>query len=72
MATIKAPALVIHGAEDPLIPMACGQDTALSIANVKYLPIEGMGHDLPPELDPIVIEAICEPTKKSEYGSRSE
>jgi len=60
LATITAPALVIHGTEDPLIPLACGQDTALSIPNARFLPIEGMGHDLPPELNPTVIEAICE------------
>lgn len=60
LATITAPALVIHGTEDPLMPLACGQDTALSIPNARYLPIEGMGHDLTPELNPIVIEAICE------------
>ncbi|PYG61968.1 alpha/beta hydrolase [Rhizobium sp. UGM030330-04] len=59
LATITAPTLVIHGTDDPLIPPACGHDTALSIPNAIYLPIEGMGHDLPRELDRTVIEAIC-------------
>ncbi|WP_025320737.1 alpha/beta fold hydrolase [Granulibacter bethesdensis] len=60
LATITAPALVIHGTDDPLIPPACGHDTALSIAGAIYRPIEGMGHDLPPEFDQTVINAICE------------
>jgi pimeloyl-ACP methyl ester carboxylesterase len=59
LSAITAPALVIHGTEDPLIPLACGQDTALSIPNARYLPVEGMGHDLPPEVHRTVIEAIC-------------
>lgn len=59
LATVTAPTLVIHGTEDPLIPPACGQDTALSIPNAVYLPIDGMGHDLPRELEERIIEAIC-------------
>ncbi len=60
LATIAMPALVIHGADDPLIPAACGHDTAISIPHAVYRLIEGMGHDLPPELDAVVIRAICE------------
>lgn len=59
LATIAAPTLVIHGTDDPLIPPACGLDTARSIPNAIHLPIVGMGHDLPSELDQTVIDAIC-------------
>nr|WP_277614165.1 alpha/beta hydrolase [Kaistia nematophila] len=58
LATITAPTLVIHGVEDPLIPLACGADTAASIPNAAYMPIDGMGHDLPPELYRAVARAI--------------
>lgn len=44
---ITAPALVIHGAADPLVPIACGQDVANNIAGAHFIDIEGMGHDLP-------------------------
>ncbi|WP_237151861.1 alpha/beta fold hydrolase [Oryzibacter oryziterrae] len=47
LAAILAPTLVIHGTDDPLIPPACGEDTARSIPGSTYLPIEGMGHDIP-------------------------
>ena len=70
LAMITAPALVIHGTQDPLIPLACGQDTALSIRNARFLPIEGMGHDLPPELHAIVIEAISEMARTCTDGER--
>ena len=40
--------LVVHGTRDVLVPFACGQDTAQRISGAKFVPIEGMGHDLPP------------------------
>jgi len=45
---IKAPTLVLHGRDDPLVPVACGQDTARRIRGAKYHVIPGMGHDLAP------------------------
>ena len=48
--TITCPTLVIHGAADPLIPLACGVDTASLIPGARLEVIEGMGHDLPPQL----------------------
>ena len=47
---ITAPTLVIHGAADPLVPAACGEDTARQIAGARFALIEGMGHDLPAQL----------------------
>ena len=46
---IAAPTLVIHGKADPLVPLACGEDTARRIPGAKLVVIDGMGHDLPPE-----------------------
>ena len=48
--TVVAPALVIHGAADPLVPLACGVDTARAIPGARLEVIEGMGHDLPVQL----------------------
>ncbi|UDQ87534.1 alpha/beta fold hydrolase [Xanthobacter autotrophicus] len=58
LATIAVPALVIHGACDPLIPPACGADTAASIPGAEFLLIEGMGHHLPASLHRRVADAI--------------
>lgn len=49
--TIRLPALVIHGTDDPLVPIACGRDTARLIPGSILHEIEGMGHDFPPALD---------------------
>lgn len=47
---IAVPTLVIHGAADRLIPLACGVDTARLVPGAHLEVIEGMGHDLPAQL----------------------
>ncbi|MBV8093113.1 MAG: alpha/beta hydrolase [Acetobacteraceae bacterium] len=46
LARIRAPALVIHGAADRLVPLAAGRDTARKIPRAKLVIVRGMGHDL--------------------------
>ncbi|MEK4852249.1 alpha/beta hydrolase [Paenibacillus sp. FSL H7-0756] len=58
LAAIEVPALVIHGMDDPLFVPACGEDTASSIPGAELMLVEGMGHDLPPQLYHRTIEAI--------------
>lgn len=48
--TIKAPSLVIHGEDDPLVPAACGVDTAKHLPNAELKLFPGMAHDLPTAL----------------------
>ncbi|MFT2092395.1 alpha/beta fold hydrolase [Paraglaciecola sp. 2405UD69-4] len=47
---VTVPSLVIHGASDPLIPVASGYATANALANAKLKVYPGMGHTLPEEL----------------------
>jgi proline iminopeptidase len=56
--TITVPTLVIHGAADPLVPLACGVDTAERIPGARLEVIEGMGHDLPVQLVERLISLI--------------
>jgi len=46
LSTLDLPTLVIHGDDDPLVPLEAGQDTAEAIPNAELLVIEGMGHEL--------------------------
>lgn len=66
LAAVKAPALVIHGAADPLVPLAGGRDTAEAIPGAELRVFEGMGHDLPPALWPQLVEAIAALTERAE------
>jgi pimeloyl-ACP methyl ester carboxylesterase len=45
---IKSPTMVLHGRADPLVPLACGHDTARRISGSKFHIVDGMGHDLVP------------------------
>jgi pimeloyl-ACP methyl ester carboxylesterase len=67
--TIAVPTLVVHGANDPLMPLAGGRDTAANIRGAELLVIEGMGHDLPPELYQTVTSAIAANARRA-HGRR--
>jgi len=45
LSEIELPFQVLHGSADPLIPLACGEDTA-ERAGAPLVVIEGMGHDV--------------------------
>ena len=48
LSKVGVPTLVLHGKADPLVPFACGQDTAQRIPDARLVGIDNMGHDLPP------------------------
>lgn len=58
LATIRVPTLVLHGAADPLIPPACGEDVANKIKGAELRLIDGMGHDFPLALTETFADAI--------------
>jgi pimeloyl-ACP methyl ester carboxylesterase len=55
---VKAPAQVIHGEADPLIPMDGGKDTAASIPGAKLHLVPGMAHDFTNALVPVYLKLI--------------
>jgi pimeloyl-ACP methyl ester carboxylesterase len=55
---LTVPAVVLHGAVDPLVPPAGGEATAKAIPGAKLRLIDGMGHDLPPGLYDIFLDAV--------------
>jgi pimeloyl-ACP methyl ester carboxylesterase len=56
---IKTPTLVIHGTEDPLIPVEGGKDTASHIPGAELMLVPGMGHDFPAPLIGELVLAIA-------------
>ena len=63
---IRVPTLVIHGVDDPLIPVEAGMDSARRIPGTELRLIPGMGHDLAPGLIPTLVEAIADHTAAAE------
>jgi len=55
---ISIPTLIIHGTEDPLIPIDHGLAISEQIQNSKKLFIKGMGHNFPTSIIPVIIEQM--------------
>jgi len=65
LSSIKVPTLVIHGADDPLIPVEGGKDTARVIPGASLLIIHGMGHDMPKGVWAEIVDAISQHTMQA-------
>ncbi|MEO5694083.1 MAG: alpha/beta hydrolase [Usitatibacter sp.] len=67
---IKAPSLVVHGDEDPLMQLPCGEATARAIheggGNVAMEVVRGMGHDFPVPLQEGLADRIAEHCRSNE------
>ena len=59
---ITAPALVIHGTADSILPYSHGVATAEAIPGARLLTLEGAGHELPRPMNDEVIGAILDLT----------
>lgn len=55
---IRIPFQVLHGSEDILIPLACGEDTAKRVPGAPLVVIDGMGHDITIANTPPVAEKL--------------
>jgi len=51
--------LVLHGEDDPLVPVEGGRDTAASIPGAKIKTFPGWGHDLPMEMVDTLADEIA-------------
>ena len=65
LASIRVPCLVVHGEDDPLIPIECGRDTVERIPGAVFHSIPGMGHDIPAGLVSTLVELIADHVKRS-------
>jgi pimeloyl-ACP methyl ester carboxylesterase len=57
---VRVPTVVIHGTKDPLVRPSGGRATARAVPGARLVKIEGMGHDLPRQAWPRIIDAIAE------------
>ena len=64
--SISVPSLVIHGLDDPLVPVEAGRDTAKHIPNASLKVIGGMGHNIPDELVPRFVDLITRHAQKAD------
>lgn len=62
---VHVPTLVIHGEVDPLVNVSGGKATAAAIPGAKLLLVPGMGHDMPEQVWPEIVEAIVGLTNRA-------
>jgi pimeloyl-ACP methyl ester carboxylesterase len=59
LSRIAAPTHIVHGAADPLVPVASAHDLRNKINGSTLEVVDGMGHDLPPALWPRLAASIA-------------
>jgi pimeloyl-ACP methyl ester carboxylesterase len=64
--SVRVPTLVIHGSRDPMFPLRAGRRIAELIPNATWLPITGMGHDLPEPLWPTLVAAVTRHAERAD------
>jgi len=63
---VKVPTLVVHGSRDPMFPLSAGRRIAELIPNATWLPITGMGHDLPSGVWPTLVSAVARHAERAD------
>jgi pimeloyl-ACP methyl ester carboxylesterase len=63
---VRVPTLVIHGSRDPMFPLRAGRRLAHLIPHATWLPITGMGHDMPMPLWPTLVAAIARHAERAD------
>ncbi|GAB4522656.1 MAG: alpha/beta hydrolase [Haliangiales bacterium] len=56
---LRVPSLVMHGRNDILVPVIGGKSTARAIPGARLRIFDGMGHDLPRPLWPVLVDEIA-------------
>ena len=59
LSRVDIPVLVMHGEDDPLLPVECGRDVARLVPAAKIETFAGWGHDLPAGFLPTLIDRIA-------------
>jgi len=67
---VRVPTLVIHGDLDPLLPVQGGRQIAAAVPGAELMIIEGMGHSLPQEVWPRVVDAVARVAGRAETPER--
>jgi pimeloyl-ACP methyl ester carboxylesterase len=68
---VRAPTLVLHGSDDPLVPPVGGRMTAAAVPGARLRIVPGMGHFLPEALVPLLVDEIAGHCLKAEGGTQA-
>jgi pimeloyl-ACP methyl ester carboxylesterase len=73
LSKLRVPTTVIHGTADPLVHVSGGKATARAIREAELILVPGMGHDMPIELWPVILDGIERAARRAgdAVGARS-
>jgi pimeloyl-ACP methyl ester carboxylesterase len=57
---VRVPTLVLHGTEDKLVDPSGGRRTAEAVPGARFVLIDGMGHDYPPQLWDQIVQLVTQ------------
>jgi pimeloyl-ACP methyl ester carboxylesterase len=59
LTAVRVPVEIVHGREDPIIPVAAARDLAEALPHARVTLVPGMGHDLSPPFWGVVSAAVA-------------
>jgi pimeloyl-ACP methyl ester carboxylesterase len=65
LAGVRVPTLVVHGIDDPLVPLENGRLVAKAVLGARLIELEGMGHNIPRRYWPVIADAIAETSRQA-------
>lgn len=63
---VDTPTLVVHGEEDPLVPLSGGLATARAVPGARLVVVPGLGHSMPKSSWPLVFDPIIEHFRRAD------
>ncbi len=72
LASLRIPAAVVHGSADKMVHVSGGRATARAIPGAELLVIDGMGHDMPPDLFETLTDIIRRTADRAGRQARSD
>ncbi|WP_410600096.1 alpha/beta fold hydrolase [Amycolatopsis sp. lyj-90] len=67
---VEVPALVVHGAKDPLVHVSGGRATARALRESESDIVPGMGHDLPRAIWPRLVRGLVRTAARADFKTR--
>lgn len=62
---VAVPTVVVHGDDDPLVPVSSGIELAESIPGAELRLVPGLGHDIPDAVVPQLLDAVLAATGRA-------
>jgi pimeloyl-ACP methyl ester carboxylesterase len=56
--SVRLPVTVLHGLADPMVHVSGGRATAQAVPGAELVLVDGMGHDMPRDLFPVLVDTI--------------